>query len=118
MSGKAILYLRPLSSNPIAEKSAAKKRPLGSGSGSYEQQAKRVKLSSNNQTSAERFVVSIFRAWCIMTALGDRHAADIVFTRRKLFYSRPIYVNEPRRLAVGLPPRREHLHLSYLSLVT
>lgn len=119
MSGKAILYLRPLPGNPIAEKSAAQKRPLDSGSGSYEQQAKRVKLSSNNQTSAERFVVTIFRAWRMMTTdLGDRQAADIVFTRRKLFYSRPIYVNEPRRLAVGLPPRREHSHLSYLSLVT
>ena len=50
--------------------------------------------------------------------LDDRHVADVVFTRRKLFYSRPIYVNEPRRLVVGLPPRREHLHLPHVLLVT
>ncbi|KAF8690235.1 hypothetical protein AX14_003047 [Amanita brunnescens Koide BX004] len=86
MSGKAIIYLKPFPINPIIEKSAAKKRPLESEPVPYEQQAKRVKLSGNNQTV-------------------ERHVADVVFTRRKLFYSRPIYVNEPRRLVVGLPPR-------------
>lgn len=60
MTGKIILYLAPLSGIPTAEKSATSKRPLESTSGLHEQQAKRVKLSSNNQTVTERFVVIAF----------------------------------------------------------
>ena len=62
MSGKAIIYLKLFPINPIIEKSAAKKRPLESEPVPYEQQAKRVKLSGNNQTLVERFVATIFIA--------------------------------------------------------
>jgi hypothetical protein len=60
MTGKIILYLAPSFGIPTAEKSATSKRPLESTSGMYEQQAKRVKLSSINQPVAERFVVITF----------------------------------------------------------
>ncbi|KAF8627995.1 hypothetical protein AX15_004120 [Amanita polypyramis BW_CC] len=87
MTGKSILYLTLSSDGSNAERPVTRKRALDSAA-RCDRPTKRVKAHGHSGQ--------------VVTA---QSATDIIFVRLKMFYSRPTYVANPRRLAVGLPPR-------------
>ncbi|KAF8623641.1 hypothetical protein AX17_007341 [Amanita inopinata Kibby_2008] len=88
MTGKSILYLTPIASECESKKCAPKKREAGTNH-IDERPNKRVKIQIPEE--------------------GNDHVhhttADIILVRLKMFYARPTYVPNTRRIAVGLPPR-------------
>ncbi|KAK2460975.1 hypothetical protein APHAL10511_007445 [Amanita phalloides] len=87
ISGKSILYLAPSPSPRHIDKTSRTKRVSEATAESHERPTKRIKNASHDES------------------VPARNAAEITFLRLKMFYSKPTYVAEPWRLAVGLPPK-------------